>query len=151
MKIIIDQNDFSRLRPTTRQDIIATLLSSVGTTSAAQNHTEGFDWEEVMDLTPDQVAEFMQGCNPKTVAGLQIIAEQGPVVAANALQEAGIDNYGHFQGSVTKRTRTITGNKHAFLFTWDDWTVGENAERGYGHYAVTDTTFRSLRNYFELD
>ena len=65
--------------------------------------------------------------------------------------EAGIENYGHFQGRVTKRTRTITGDKHAFLFTWDDWNDGENAERGYGHYAVTDTTFRSLRGYFKLD
>ncbi|MBX9460705.1 MAG: hypothetical protein KL785_05995 [Brevundimonas sp.] len=38
---------------------------------------------------------------------------------ADMLGAAGIDNYSHFQSRVTKRTRTITGNKKAFLFTWD--------------------------------
>jgi hypothetical protein len=73
------------------------------------------------------------------------------VIAANLLNEAGIENYGHFQGRVTKRTRTVTGDKHAYLFTWDDWQSEENAERGYGHYAVSEKTFRSLRRHFKID
>ena len=151
MKIVIDQHDFSKLRPATRQDIISTLLSSAAASPSSPNHPEGFEWDERVDLTPDQVVEFMRKCHPTTIAGLKVIAEHGPVIAANLLEEAGIDNYGHFQGTVTKRTRTITGNKHAYLFTWDDWSIGENAERGYGNYAVTETTLRSLRSYFELD
>lgn len=152
MQIIINNTDLIKLKPATRQDLLATLFSSSASASSTPpQNAKGFEFEEVVDLTPAQVEEFMQGCSPQTVAGLQVIAEHGPVIAANLLNAAGIDNYGHFQGRVTKRTRTITGDKHAFLFTWDDWTSGENAERGYGHYAVTETTFRSLRKHFELD
>lgn len=150
MQIIINDNDFSRLKPATRQDIIATLLSGAAS-PVPEYDMEGFDWDEVVDLTPDEVGEFIEGCSEQTVAGLRVIAEHGPVIAANLLNEAGIENYGHFQGRVTKRTRTVTGDKHAYLFTWDDWQSEENAERGYGHYAVSEKTFRSLRRHFKID
>lgn len=151
MMIILNESDLNNLKPTTRADLMAAIFRSPAMPTSPQNHAEGYEWEDVVDLTPEDVAEFMQGCSTQTVAGLQLIAEHGPVIAANLLQQAGIDNYGHFQGRVTKRTRTITGNKRAFLFTWDDWNSDENAERGCGHYAVTETTFRSLRSYFNLD
>ena len=151
MMIVLTDTDLSKLKQTSRADIMSVLLRSTAAAAPPQNQAEGFEWEEVVDLTPDQVEEFMQGCSQQTVAGLKVIAEHGPVIAANLLQEAGIENYGHFQGRVTKRTRTVTGDTRAFLFTWDDWSEGENAERGYGHYAVTDTTFRSLRGFFGLD
>jgi hypothetical protein len=151
MMITLTDTDLSKLKPATRADIVAVLLSTAAAAQPSNNHPEGFKWDEVVDLNPSQVEEFMQGCAPQTIAGLKVIAEHGPVIAANLLLEAGIDNYGHFQGRVTKRTRTITGDKHAFLFTWDDWSEGENAERGYGHYAVTETTLRSLRDYFGLN
>ena len=150
MQFIINDTDFSKLKPGTRQDIIATLLSTT-TNPVPEYDMEGFDWDEVVDLTPDEVEEFVAACSEQTVAGLRVIAEHGPVIAANLLNEVGIENYGHFQGRVTKRTRTVTGDKHAYLFTWDDWQSEENAERGYGHYAVTEKTFRSLRRYFGLN
>ncbi len=90
----------------------------------------------------------MKGCAPETIAGLRVIAENGPVIKASLLDAAGIENYSHFQGRVTKRTRTITGQKGVYFFTWDDW---EEAPDGVGHYAVTGPTFRSLRIYFNLD
>lgn len=111
----------------------------------------GMEWEGVVDLTPAQVAEILEGCSTQTVAGLRIFAEHGPIIDANLLDGAGIDNYGHFQGRVTKRTRTVTGDRHAFLSTWDDWTSEENAARGYGRYAVTNTTWGSLREVFDFD
>ena len=151
MMIVLTDTDLSKLKQSSRADIMSVLLRSTAAAMPPQNQAEGFEWDEVVDLTPDQVEEFMQGCSQQTVAGLKVIAEHGPVIAANLLQEAGIENYGHFQGRVTKRTRTVTGDKSAFLFTWDYWSEGENAERGYGHYAVTDTTFRSLRGFFGLD
>jgi hypothetical protein len=151
MNIVLTENDLTRLSPTTRADLIALLLGSAAAPAQIQSQTNGFEWDDVVNLTPEQVTVFMQGCSQQTVAGLKVIAEHGPVITANLLEKAGIVNYGHFQGRVTKRTRTITGDKHAFLFTWDDWTIGENAERGYGHYAVTDATFRSLRSYFEMN
>jgi hypothetical protein len=105
-------------------------------------------FDDVVDLTPGQIEEFMSGCSEETIAGLKVIAEQGPVIHASLLEGAGIENYGHFQGRVTKRTRTVTGDKDAFLLAWDDWSEAPN---GVGHYAVTQATFRSLRIYFELD
>jgi hypothetical protein len=77
-----------------------------------------------------------------------VIAEHGPVIHAKLLNDVGIENYGSFQGGVTKRTRTITGDSEACLFAFDDWS---EAEEGVGHFAVTKNTFRSLRIYFELD
>lgn len=112
---------------------------------------EGFtpdDFDDVVDLTPGQVEEFMKGCAEETRLGLRVFAENGPVVHAEMLGAAGIDNYSHFQSRVTKRTRTITGNKKAFLFTWDDWS---DHPSGIGKYAVSAATLRSLRIYFNIE
>lgn len=116
---------------------------------AKVSQPRGLDWHGVVDLTPGQVEAFMKGCSTRTVAGLRVIAEHGPVIHASLLDRAGIENYGHFQGRVTLRTRTITGNPNAFLLAWDDW--GSKANGGIGHYAVTAKTHRSLRIYFQLD
>lgn len=159
MQIVLTDNEFSKLKPATRQELLALLLSSSATVNPADNHAEGFEWDEVVDLSPDEVKEFIEGNRERnfgpiaeqTAQGLKIIANHGPVILANVLNKAGIENYGHFQGRVTKRTRTVTENKHAYLFTWDDWNSEENIERGYGYYAVTETTFRSLRAYFGID
>lgn len=149
MFMTLTKDDFSAFSPSTRAEILAS-FSSKPKTNPGQLPT-GFtadDFEEVVDLTPGQVEEFMAGCSDKTIAGLKVFAEHGPVIQAKLLKAAGIEKYGHFQGRVTQRTRTVTGDGDAFLFAWDDWgTVDE----GEGQYAVTPTTFRSLRIYFELD
>ncbi|WP_225008350.1 hypothetical protein [Novosphingobium percolationis] len=90
----------------------------------------------------------MAGCSDKTIAGLKVFAEHGPIIQAKLLTAIGIEKIGHFQGRVTQRTRTVTGDENAFLFAWDNW---EEVGEGEGQYAVTPTTFRSLRIYFELD
>lgn len=143
MHIVLTESDLSRLKPSTRADILSTLFPRTESSTARGE----FDWTDVVDLTPGEVEHFMEGCAPETIAGLRVIAENGPVIHATLLQQAGLENYGHFQGRVTKRTRTVTGDRHAFLFTWDDWS---QAEDGVGRYAVTDTTHRSLRVYFNL-
>lgn len=158
MKIEVTKKDITTMEPALRQAFVAWLLRSSAPVIPAENYAEGFEWDEVVDLSPDEVKEFIEGNRDRgfgpiaeqTAEGLKAIAKHGPVIPANVLEEAGIENYGHFQGRVTKRTRTVTDNKHAFLFTWDDWNSEENAERGYGHYAVTETTFRSLRTYFGI-
>jgi len=146
MQIVLTEADLSKLKPATRADLMAHIFPKPASPGL---NAEGFEWDDVVDLTPGQVEEFMEGCADETIAGLRVIAEHGPVIRASMLDQAGIDNYGHFQGRVTKRTRTVTGDRHAFLFSWDDWQSDENA--GVGHYAVTATTFRSLRIYFNLD
>ncbi|WP_157082389.1 hypothetical protein [Sphingomonas pruni] len=149
MMIVLTKDDFTSFSPSTRAEILAS-LSSKPKANPSQLPT-GFsaeDFDGVVDLTPGQIEDFMEGCSEETIAGLKVIAEHGPVIDAKLLGAAGIQNYGHFQGRVTKRTRTVTGDKEAYLFAWDDWTETED---GVGQYAVTPTTFRSLRIYFEMD
>jgi hypothetical protein len=102
-----------------------------------------------VDLDPGVIDEFMDGCAPETKAGLKVIAEHGPKIHADKLQTAGIENYGHFQGRTTKRTRTVTKNPKAFLLAFDNWNSEENG--GVGHYAVTEATWHTLRGYFGID
>lgn len=109
-----------------------------------------FDWTDVVDLSLDEVAAFNEGAGEKTMAGLKIFAEEGPVILADRLVRAEITNYGHFQSRVTRRTRTIKGNRDIFLFTWDDWGDAKNLERGFGHYAVSAATYDALRSFFGL-
>ena len=147
MQLMLNEADLNKLKPSTRADLLANLFPPAQ--ERPTQNSRGFDWDEVVNLTPGQVEEFMAGCADETKAGLRVIAQHGPMIHASLLAQAGIENYGHFQGRVTKRTRTVTGDKHAFLFTWDDWSSEEN--EGVGHYAVTDATYRSLRIFFNLD
>ena len=89
----------------------------------------------------------MEAAADKTKLGLRVLADQGPVVRAQVLIDAGITNLPHFQSRTTIRTRTVTGDKGAFLLGWDDWA---EAEEGQGRYAVTPITHQSLRRYFQL-
>jgi hypothetical protein len=149
MEIVLTKDDFISFSPSTRAEIIA-YLTSKPKVSPGQLPT-GFtaeDFEDVVDLTPGEVEDFMSGCSEKTIAGLRVFAEHGPVIQAKLLNDVGIEKYGHFQGRITQRTRTITGDEDAYLFAWDDW---EEVEEGEGQYAVTQATYRSLRIYFELD
>jgi len=149
MKLLIDEHDLSRLKPETRADLLATLTSSAST-GTLPNHDPRFDWAHVVDLTLEQVEQFMETASDSTREGLKVVARRGPVFLADELKAAGITNYGHFQGRVTQRTRTVTRKKRAFLFTWDDWTTGDNKVRGFGHYAVSRNTWESLKAYFKI-
>jgi hypothetical protein len=146
MNLMLNAKDLSKLSSAARAELAALLFPKDEASLPAGFDAD--DFEDVVDLTPGQVEDFMQGCAEVTIAGLKIIAEKGPAIHASLLDDAGIENYGHFQGSVTKRTRTITKDKNAFLFAWDNW---QDAPDGIGHYAVTQETFRSLRIYFKLD
>lgn len=149
MMIVLTKEDLSAFSPSTRAELMATIFRKPQ--ADLGEIPPGFDagdFEGVVDLTPGQVEDLMAGCADQTIAGLKVIAAHGPVIHANELKKAGIDNFAHFQGRVTKRTRTVTGQKDAYLFTWDDWS---EAPDGVGHYAVTPATHRSLRIYFNLD
>lgn len=110
-----------------------------------------FDWQFAADLTLKQVQTWMEAASPKTKDGMRVIAEHGPVFHSTLLTEAGIDNLPHFQSRTTMRTRTVTGDKSAFLLTWDEWAWNEDETVLSGRYAVTPLTHQSLRRYFGLD
>lgn len=162
MRMIITQNDFVRLGPVAQKELLAMWQTSTATTqdslvlpSSAANDPRyaGIDMGHVVDLSPEQVEEWMKAAHEKTEAGLRYFAEHGPIVDAVALQEAGVENLRHFQSRTTTRTRTITGDKNAFLLSWDTWKYApDNPERVIsGRYLVSPTTHASLRKYFGLD
>lgn len=149
MYIVLTKEDLTSFSPAVRAELLASVFAKAK--PSLDGIPAGFsedDFEDVVDLTPGKVEDFMEGCADETIAGLKVFAEHGPVIHAGLLNAVGIDNYSHFQGRVTKRTRTVTKDKDAFLFAWNDWAA---APDGVGQYAVTPETFRSLRIYFKLD
>ena len=146
MEIVLSAADINSFSPSTKAELKAFVFPK-----SVHSLPPGFGdkaFEKRVDLSPGDVEEFMRGCADITVDGLRVVAEKGPCIHASELDKVGIDNYGQFQGSVTKRTRTVTRKKDVFLFAWDDWNEEPD---GIGHYAVTDDTFRSLRVFFGLE
>ncbi|WP_454886370.1 hypothetical protein [Sphingomonas oryzagri] len=113
-------------------------------------NANGFEFDEVVDLTPEQVAESCRlfSADGRGAAGHRRAWSGDPRQPAQQNRDRLLRA---LPGPCHQADPAITDDKHAFLCTWDDWTSGENGERGYGHYAVAETTFRSLRAYFELD
>lgn len=149
MNITLDADDINNLSPGARAELSSMFFRRRAPSDPA--NVAELDFEDVADFTPRLIEKFSERCSEKTMAGLRVFAEHGPKIEADLLNAAGIDNYGQFQGAVTRRTRTVTGDPEAYMFAWDDWTVGENAERGFGHYAVTARTYSALREYFDLN
>lgn len=147
MQITLNQSDLSKLKPETVADLISVLLPRPET--PVVEGPEGFDWEGVVNFTAKDVENFVSGCSDQTIDGLRLIAQHGPVIHTSLLDSVGITNYGSFQGSCTKRARTVSGNKEAYLLSWDEWEASEDGDSG--NYAVSNTTYQSLRTYFELE
>jgi hypothetical protein len=167
MHLVLSLADLDRLRPDSRADVLACLglptptqdapkpLAQAPQVDDEQSGLADFDFDDdVVDLTPDQAADFVKGISPETVAGLRVFAAHGPVIDVTLLNGAGITNYTHFQGRLSKRTRTITGKKHAVLLVTpqeDDWLWDEQGLTLLsGRYAVSMQTCRSLRQVFGL-
>lgn len=146
MNLTLNSKDISKLSPSARAELAALFFPKVD--FALPDGFDEDDFEDVVDLTPDQVREFVLGCSDMTVAGLRLFAQHGPSIKATLLEEAGFENLGSFQGAVTKRARTVTKNRSAFLLAYDDWSEHDD---GVGLYAVTQTTFRSLKAHFGID
>jgi len=154
MMIILNADDLASFSVATRNEILARLAASTagaaGRVESAPQvgpEYEGIDLEDVADLTFRQVQKWMDAASDKTKLGLRVFAERGPIIRAQWLIDAGIDNLPHFQSRTTIRTRTVTGDGNAFLLGWDSW---EEVPYGQGRYAVTPITHQSLRRYFNL-
>ena len=150
MQIILTGDDLARLSQSARDEILAQLLGKEEPPLPViplGPQYDGIDLTDVARLSFREIQKWMEAASEKTKAGLRVFAES-PVVRAGDLKEkAGIDNLAHFQSRTTIRTRTVTGNRNAYLLGWDDWY---KVEEGQGRYAVTPETHRSLRRYFQL-
>ena len=147
--LIITPEAYHKLKQRTKVELLEAIFGSAAPQSEDPDFDpSNFDWEGRVDLTPGEVEEFMATLGRETTQALHVIAEHGPAVKASLLDATGIESYASFQRSTTRRVRSITGGKNNFLLAWDDWSA---VEEGEGKYAVTNTTFRSLKIFFELD
>lgn len=153
MLFIITGEEFAGFSTSTRHEIMANAdTSALGATvpkteiSDLDESFSGIEMEDVADITPKQMREWMSNASDKTKKALRLFANK-PIVTAQELMDAGVENVSHFQSRTTVRTRTVTGNKGAFLLGWDDWQI---ADKNQGRYAVTPITHHALRTYFKL-
>ncbi len=155
MDITLTRDDLAQLSESARGEILALTLHAPCRESASKPAAPGaddaqfagIDMTDVVDLSFRQMQKWMAAASGPTKAGLYVFATRGPIVHAKTLVEAGIDNLRHFQSRTTVRTRTVTGDRDSYLLGWDDWS---RVDEGEGRYAVTPTTFESLRRYFGL-
>jgi len=151
MQILLTSDDFAQLSAGAREEILTRLLGkepdAVPSAAPSEPRYKGIDMTNVVHLSYREIRKWMEAASDKTKAGLLVFAERQGVVRAKDLTAAGIDNLAHFQSRTTIRTRTVTGNRDAFLLGWDDWYKVDDGE---GRYAVTPETCRSLRRYFQL-
>lgn len=152
MQIVLTSDDLRKLSEAARAEILALVPGSdpgeapppadAGTYGPAY---DGIDMTDVVDLGFRETQKWMAAASDQTKSGLYVFAAKGGVVTAKDLTDAGVANLPHFQSRTTIRTRTIKGDRDAFLLGWDDWG---RVEDGEGRYAVTPKTCRSLRRYF---
>jgi hypothetical protein len=148
MQIMLNKADLSKLQPATVADILS-LLKAPREQGKPKLDDEGFDWDNVVDLSFNQVQHFMETISDPVSDGLRYIAENGPIVwGADLLEGSEISTLKDFQGATTKRTRNVTKVDGSTLLGWDDWNSYEDHP---GKYGVTDVTHASLRRYFEMD
>jgi hypothetical protein len=153
MMVTLTEADLGKLSPVAFNEIVALMGGVSAPPLPAPPPPDlggdylGIDLEDVADLTLKQVQTWMERASDKTKLGLRVIAEHGPVIRAQLLTDAGIENLAHFQSRTTIRTRTVTGDAEAYLLSWNDWSQVEDGEE---KYAVTPITHQSLRRYFGL-
>lgn len=155
MNITLTRDDLAQLSESARGEILVLALGAERRESEPRSsgprreeaQYAGIDMTDVVDLSFRQMQKWMATASGPTKAGLYVFATRGPIVRAKTLIEAGVVNLRHFQSRTTIRTRTITGDRDSYLLGWDDWS---RVEEGEGRYAVTPTTFDSLRGYFGL-
>jgi hypothetical protein len=176
MELRLNADDCARLRPETLAQVLRELgLYAPGLGSRApeasdgspnnpqDSWTEEWNFTNVADLTVPQIRDFIRGYE-QVESALRLFAEHGPVLDARLLANVGVvdDPTGEergwdgviaissFQRNMTKRVRTVTGNKMAFLFTWGPWEHDSEGRLTSGQYVVSPATFRALRKYFDL-
>lgn len=159
MMIILTGEDLAAFSDATRTEILRRLQSNIGampstspstSPSPAPHFSDQYDdinTVNLEDITVKHIGKWMEGLSAPVRAGVQIIAEHGPVIRAGALLEAGI-GIKHFQSATTRRTRALTRDPDAFFVAWNNWAGMDDVE---GKYAVSPITHQSLQWYFKLD
>jgi hypothetical protein len=154
--IFISTKDFSSMEPVLKSKIQDWLdgghgkkaipqMPSATAPGSAPDGTDDEEEEEVAsDLSVQQAKKLLEGCADKTKAVLrEIFSKSAPTFILNDVAKVMKTEPGGLGGvwaGITKRTRTVLGDKEAALFVWE-WDDTEDHWVG----TISDTTFHSMR------
>lgn len=154
MLILVTHSDLYDLSVSARDEIIGLLLRRPAgealpevVVSEPDERYHGISMDDVADLTPSHLREFQKEAAPSTMFGLRIFAEDGPVLSKEQLLARLAMELRTFLAATTKRARTVTGNKNVRLIGYR----GPHTDDDNRVYAVSLTTYRSLRRFYLLD
>ena len=90
MDLILSREDFAQLSEPTRAEILARLSPPEPDALQLGPEFKGLDMDGVVNLTDEQVRQWMEAASDHTKSGVRVFAEQGPIIRARALTDAGI-------------------------------------------------------------
>jgi len=163
MRLIIEQADFQRLSPGTRNELLDVLFGHRVTTlergGAAKPKSSAGAWRDPVDITLDTATRLLHGIAPPHRQRMELFAKQaGRVSQKDLLAITGdkdLRQLSHLQAVLTRRLRRHLSDpeKRVHLIGWDfDSAVWDkdHATLVDGIYFVTPATTRSLQAYFGI-
>lgn len=152
-KIMLSVEDLNRL-PVEARDAVLDLFRSEkdSWTEEEEEVTPAAgpqaDEEEPVEMSFGQAKRFLAGCSEKSISIMKhVVMQPNPFRYKDLLTALGdsVDDAGGVWGGLTKRTRTITGEKNARLIIWDE-TMKEDGMVG----RMSDVTRNAFRKAFQI-
>ncbi len=159
MRIVIEQSDFRRLSAETQKELLETFAGKGVVFPPSGKKPAKLLWRQPMDLTPELAVRLLHGLSEPHRKRLKVFAEKGGRVTQRELLKATDDTemrvLSHFQAVLSRRLRRLFDDpeKRIHLIGWDfastKWDKSHSTIID-GVYYVTDTTTRTLQDYFDI-
>lgn len=149
--IILSEKSFRSLSTLAQREILSALTGNTLEQSSLSGDFLSEIDENFAQLSPSQVRDLYQGCHERTRKALEIIAKgkKREFHVADIANAIGIkpDELGGVWGGLTKRVRTVTGNKNCTLISWEGHEPQTDSKGTYLDQIgeVTELTYHSLR------
>lgn len=149
MKITLTREDLVQLSTNTIKEIFGLIGESEEQTSKG---TSSQTAESPYSMTKTMVKQFMRDVSDKTKDFLRVFAENNGVGKVDDLLKAiEVDTYAGLNGvraGISRRLRSLYADygDEAYLLGWED----DDSEYE-GYFYVSESTLKSLKEYFEID
>lgn len=160
MRLVIEDSDFRRLSASTRKELLDTFAGDkAAPTDGGAKQMATTLWRRPIDLTPELTTRLLHGLSAPHRERLKLFAKRGGRVSQRELLKVTNDTdmraLSHFQGVLSRRLRRFIEDpeKRIHVIGWDFESTKWDKSRTTivdGIYYVTDTTTKSLRDYFGI-
>jgi len=143
MQIILNEKEFQGLTKRTQDELLKLLADPT-----ANGHQTN---DNLVELPFMLFKKFMENVSKKTALCIKEFGETGRVRWSRLQTLAGGDDTGVRSG-IHRRIRKMLDAPEAILLEWD-YTKEEfdtNDELSDGEYYVSETTYQSIRRYYEM-